>query len=77
MPRRLFRAASTALKGSTQQKSANYIFAVEDVIWVGSAVFDHLFKLPPRYFEHRPTGVIAARLPGVEAIREFVRRLIS
>lgn len=39
---------------------------------LGAAVFDHLFKLPPRYFEHRPTGVIAARLHGVENIREFV-----
>jgi subfamily B ATP-binding cassette protein HlyB/CyaB len=39
---------------------------------LGSAVFSHLFKLPPRYFEHRPTGVIAARLHGVETIREFV-----
>ena len=39
---------------------------------LGLAVFDHLFKLPPRYFEHRPTGVIAARLHGVETIREFV-----
>lgn len=35
-------------------------------------VFSHLFKLPPRYFEHRPTGVISARLQGVETIREFV-----
>ncbi|WP_319244124.1 peptidase domain-containing ABC transporter [uncultured Propionivibrio sp.] len=39
---------------------------------LGAAVFDHLFKLPPRYFEHRPTGVIAARLNGVETIREFI-----
>ncbi len=39
---------------------------------LGAAVFDHLFRLPPRYFEHRPTGVIAARLHGVETIREFV-----
>jgi subfamily B ATP-binding cassette protein HlyB/CyaB len=39
---------------------------------LGSAVFDHLFKLPLRYFEHRPTGVIAARLHAVETIREFV-----
>lgn len=39
---------------------------------LGAAVFDHLFKLSPRYFEHRPTGVIAARLHGVETIREFV-----
>lgn len=39
---------------------------------LGSSVFDHLFHLPPRYFEHRPTGVISARLHGVETIREFV-----
>jgi ATP-binding cassette, subfamily B, bacterial HlyB/CyaB len=39
---------------------------------LAASVFDHLFKLPTRYFEHRPTGVIAARLHGVETIREFV-----
>jgi subfamily B ATP-binding cassette protein HlyB/CyaB len=39
---------------------------------LGSHVFEHLFKLPPRYFQHRPTGVIAARMQGVEAVREFV-----
>lgn len=39
---------------------------------LAATVFDHLFKLPPRYFLHRPTGVIAARLHGVETIREFV-----
>lgn len=39
---------------------------------LGSHVFDHLFKLPPLYFQHRPTGVIAARLQGIETIREFV-----
>jgi subfamily B ATP-binding cassette protein HlyB/CyaB len=39
---------------------------------LAAAVFDHLFKLPPRYFEKRPTGVIAARLHGVETIREFI-----
>ena len=39
---------------------------------LGFAVFDRLFKLPTRYFEHRPTGVIAARLHGVETIREFI-----
>ena len=39
---------------------------------LGSAVFEHLFKLPARYFEQRPTGVITARLRGVETIREFV-----
>jgi subfamily B ATP-binding cassette protein HlyB/CyaB len=39
---------------------------------LGSAVFDHLLKLPPRYFDSRPTGVITARLRGVENIREFI-----
>lgn len=39
---------------------------------LGAAVFERLFKLPPMYFQHRPTGVIAARLHGVETIREFI-----
>ena len=39
---------------------------------LGSAVWEHLLKLPLRYFEHRPTGVVSARLHGVETIREFV-----
>jgi subfamily B ATP-binding cassette protein HlyB/CyaB len=39
---------------------------------LGAAVFEHLLKLPPGYFEKRPTGVITARLRGVENIREFI-----
>ena len=39
---------------------------------LGMNVFEHLFKLPPRYFEHRGTGVLVARLQGVETIREFL-----
>jgi subfamily B ATP-binding cassette protein HlyB/CyaB len=39
---------------------------------LGSAVFQHLLALPPRYFHHRPTGVISARLQGVEQIRDFL-----
>jgi subfamily B ATP-binding cassette protein HlyB/CyaB len=39
---------------------------------LGSRVFEHLLALPPRYFEHRPTGTVVARLHGVETIREFV-----
>lgn len=39
---------------------------------LGAAVFEHLLKLPPRYFETRPTGVVTARLRGVENIREFI-----
>ncbi len=39
---------------------------------LGAAIWEHLLRLPLRYFEHRPTGVVAARLHGVETIREFV-----
>lgn len=39
---------------------------------LGAAVFAHLFRLPPSYFHYRPTGVIAARLHGIETIREFL-----
>jgi ATP-binding cassette, subfamily B, bacterial HlyB/CyaB len=39
---------------------------------LGAAVWEHLLHLPLRYFEHRPTGVVAARLHAVETIREFV-----
>ena len=39
---------------------------------LGAQVFEHLFKLPPRYFEQRSTGVLVARLQGVETIREFL-----
>ncbi|MCC7327417.1 MAG: peptidase domain-containing ABC transporter [Burkholderiales bacterium] len=39
---------------------------------LGAAVFRHLMRLPLRYFEQRPTGVLAARLNGVETIRDFL-----
>jgi subfamily B ATP-binding cassette protein HlyB/CyaB len=39
---------------------------------LGMAVFEHLFRLPTRYFEHRATGVVAARVHGVETIRDFL-----
>ncbi|HWH83887.1 MAG TPA: ABC transporter transmembrane domain-containing protein, partial [Burkholderiaceae bacterium] len=39
---------------------------------LGAAVWDHLLKLPVRYFQYHATGVVAARLHGVENIREFV-----
>jgi subfamily B ATP-binding cassette protein HlyB/CyaB len=39
---------------------------------LGSNVFDRLFRLPLLYFHHRPTGVIAARLHGIENIRQFI-----
>lgn len=39
---------------------------------LGHKVFSHLLDLPVRYFDHRPTGVIIARVHGVETIREFL-----
>ncbi|HTP62999.1 MAG TPA: peptidase domain-containing ABC transporter [Burkholderiales bacterium] len=39
---------------------------------LGMRAFEHLLRLPPRYFETRPTGTLVARLHGVETIREFV-----
>ena len=39
---------------------------------LGLQVFEQLFKLPPRFFESRPTGVLIARVHGVETIREFI-----
>jgi ATP-binding cassette, subfamily B, bacterial HlyB/CyaB len=39
---------------------------------LGHKVFSHLLDLPVRYYDHRPTGVIIARVQGVETIREFL-----
>ena len=39
---------------------------------LGLRVFEHLLRLPPRYFEQRPTGTLVARLQGIEAIRAFL-----
>ena len=39
---------------------------------LGSHVFGHMLRLPLRYFEQRPTGVIVSRLHGVETIRDFL-----
>ena len=34
------------------------------LLLLGAAVFGHLFKLPPRYFERRPTGVLVSMVSG-------------
>ncbi len=39
---------------------------------LGTRVWEHLLRLPTRYFEQRPTGVIVTRLHAVETIREFL-----
>ena len=63
----LFTALLTWVRQYAILHTGNRVDAV-----LGSAVFEHLFRLPPRYFQNRPTGVIAARLHGVETIREFI-----
>jgi subfamily B ATP-binding cassette protein HlyB/CyaB len=62
-----FSAALSWLRQYLVLHTGNRVDAV-----LGSSVFERLFKLPPLYFQHRPTGVIAARLHGVETIREFI-----
>jgi subfamily B ATP-binding cassette protein HlyB/CyaB len=63
----LFSAGLSWLRQYLVLHTGNRVDAV-----LGLSVFEHLFKLPPQYFQHRPTGVIAARLHGVETIREFI-----
>ncbi len=63
----LFTALLTWVRQYAILHTGNKVDAV-----LGSSVFAHLFSLPPRYFQNRPTGVIAARLHGVETIREFI-----
>jgi ATP-binding cassette, subfamily B, bacterial HlyB/CyaB len=39
---------------------------------LGSQLFRHILRLHLRYFEHRPTGVLIARVRAVETVREFM-----
>lgn len=39
---------------------------------LGHKVFSHLLDLPLRYYHNRPTGIVVARIHGVETIREFL-----
>jgi subfamily B ATP-binding cassette protein HlyB/CyaB len=63
----LFTALLTWVRQYAILHTGNRVDAV-----LGASVFQHLFRLPPKYFQNRPTGVIAARLHGVETIREFI-----
>ena len=66
----MFMVFSTALTYVRQYlviHTGNRIDAV-----LGSHVFGHMLRLPLRYFEQRPTGVIVSRLHGVETIRDFL-----
>ena len=63
----LFGAVMTWLRQYLVVHTGNRVDAV-----LGQSVFRHLFRLPMPYFEHRTTGVLVARLQGVEQIRDFV-----
>jgi subfamily B ATP-binding cassette protein HlyB/CyaB len=63
----LFTAAMSWVRQYLVLHTGNRIDAV-----LGSQVFEHLLRLPQRYFERRPTGVLVARVQGVETIREFL-----
>ena len=63
----LFGAALTWVRQYLLLHTGNRVDAV-----LGAAVWKHVLGLPLRYFERRPTGVVAARLQGVETIREFI-----
>lgn len=63
----LFSSLLTWLRQYLVLHTGNRVDAV-----LGSTVFTHLLRLPPVYFQHRPTGVISARLHGIETIREFI-----
>jgi len=63
----LFTSVMTWLRQYLVLHTGNRIDAV-----LGSQVFRHLLRLPLPYFENRTTGVLVARLHGVETIREFV-----
>ncbi|HQR72551.1 MAG TPA: peptidase domain-containing ABC transporter [Burkholderiaceae bacterium] len=63
----LFTGALTWVRQYLVLVTGNRVDAV-----LGGSVWDHLLRLPLPYFAHRPTGVIAARLHGIETIREFL-----
>jgi subfamily B ATP-binding cassette protein HlyB/CyaB len=63
----VFSAVMTWMRQYLVLHTGNRVDAV-----LGQAVFRHLVRLPMPYFEHRQTGVLVARLHGVEQVREFV-----
>jgi subfamily B ATP-binding cassette protein HlyB/CyaB len=63
----LFNAAMSWLRQYLVLHTGNRVDAV-----LGSQLFRHLLKLHLAYFEHRPTGVLIARVRAVETVREFM-----
>ncbi|MGA8006286.1 MAG: peptidase domain-containing ABC transporter [Burkholderiales bacterium] len=63
----LFNAGMTWLRQYFLIHTGNRVDAV-----LGSQVFRHILRLYLPYFEHRPTGVLVARVHAVETIRDFL-----
>ncbi|HEV3008808.1 MAG TPA: ABC transporter transmembrane domain-containing protein, partial [Burkholderiales bacterium] len=63
----LFNAGMTWLRQYLVLHTGNRVDAV-----LGSEVFRHVLRLHLPYFEYRPTGVLIARVRGVETVREFM-----
>ena len=63
----LFNAGMTWLRQYFLIHTGNRVDAV-----LGSQVFRHILRLHLPYFEHRPTGVLVARMHAVETIRDFL-----
>jgi len=63
----LFNAGMSWLRQYFVLHTGNRVDAV-----LGSQVFRHILRLHLPYFEHRPTGVLIARVRAVEQVREFV-----
>ncbi|QJT08008.1 peptidase domain-containing ABC transporter [Oceanidesulfovibrio marinus] len=63
----IFTAVMTWMRQYLVLHTGNRVDAI-----LGGKVFRHLMRLPLPYFESRPTGVLTARIRGVETIREFV-----
>jgi ATP-binding cassette, subfamily B, bacterial HlyB/CyaB len=63
----LFNAAMSWLRQYFVLHTGNRVDAV-----LGSQVFRHILRLHLPYFEHRPTGVLIARVRAVETVREFM-----
>jgi len=63
----LFTGAMTWVRQYLILHTGNRVDAV-----LGQRVLEHLFQVVFPYFQARPTGVIVARLLGVESIRTFV-----
>ena len=66
----LFVGFSAALAYARQYLLLHTGNRIDEVL--GMRVFEHLLRLPPRYFESRPTGTLVARLQAVETVREFI-----